>query len=164
MNMFGLRKMLHIVHLLASYMYWFGLPKKWEKKFLNKKNRNSFWQYSLTWHMDTLSWTMTWKWQWPWSFFLKAINANTCHFVKEFSKVIKIQFYHFSWQLVHIKGDHAKGLHFLYFLHFIYFFKTMSKSSARLFIERTGIFQNPLWIFHNILLGYLRCHLTMPDI
>ena len=79
-------------------------------------------------------------------------------FVNEFfGKFLKTQVYHFSQQLVHIKGLHAKGFLFLNFSSFsLAFFKIGSKSPTYLFIAKTWIFQHRVWILHRILLGYLK--------
>ena len=74
-----------------------------------------------------------------------------------FGKFVKTQVYHFSQQLVHIKGLHAKGFIFLNFSSFsLIFFKIGSKSSAHQFIAKTQIFQQHVWILHRMLLYYLK--------
>ena len=65
-------------------------------------------------------------------------------FVKKFFEIfVKIQVYHFSYQLIHIKGLNAKGFLFLSIssLSFI-FLKKWSKWPPCLFIERGWIIQN----------------------
>ena len=53
----------------------------------------------------------------------QACSYMVGHIVKQvFSKVVKTHVYHFSWQLVHVRGRHAQVLHFLFFFIFFDFF------------------------------------------
>ena len=50
------------------------------------------------------------------------------HIVNQvFSKVVKTHVYHFSWQLVHVRGRHAQVLHFLFFFIFFDIFQNWVK-------------------------------------
>ena len=77
---------------------------------------------------------LAWK---PWTF------KDGSPFCEDFFKIIFVFLvYHFSWKLVHIKGLHAKGLHFLTLFLFSFTFCKMGLTlSAWLFIERGWIFQ-----------------------
>ena len=64
-------------------------------------------------------------------------------FVKKFfGNIVKNHVYHFSYQLVHIKGLHAKGFHFLsiFSLSFIFFEKKWSKWTRAIICDKVSIF------------------------
>jgi hypothetical protein len=53
-----------------------------------------------------------------WSFCLKAMNVHTrwSIFIKKIYKELPYAGFYFSLPIVHIKGFHAEGLHFLFFI------------------------------------------------
>ena len=87
-------------------------------------------------NMGTLSWTMVCDMALT---LVISLESHVCsymitHFVKSFfSKVVKIQVYHFSWQLIHIKGLHDKWFHFWIFLHFLWFFSKRGQNRRHVF-------------------------------
>ena len=99
-------------------------------------------------NMRTLSQTMPWELSYlgrlVWNLYMFIDDRN---FYERFSgKFVKNQVYHFSYQLVHMRGLHAKGFLFLRFSSFSSsFLKKWSKWRAWIFVEMGRIFRNYRW-------------------
>ena len=99
-------------------------------------------------NMGTLSQTMLWKWS-----YLGRLLWNLCVVIDDrpfyetfFYFFIKTQVYYFLYQLLHIKGLHAKGFLFLSNLSlYLIFLKKWSKWPPLQFVERGENFQNHRW-------------------
>ena len=99
-------------------------------------------------NMGSLQQTMLWKWS-----YLGRLLWNLYMFIDDrlfvkhsFKFFVKTRVYYFLYQLLYIKGLHAKGFHFLSNLSlYLMFSKKWSKWPPWLFVERGQNFQNHWW-------------------